>query len=127
MRADRGEAFARRQPRGDDILDHHDARAGGNLEAAAQAELPLLAFDEHRVAAERPRGLIAGNDAADRRRDDEIDLPERLADRLGQRAAQPRSEEHTSELQSLMRISYAVFCLTKKNNTLDHTQPNTLI
>src|SRR3546814_1994698 len=43
-----------------------------------------------------------------------------------------RSEEHTSELQSLMRISYAVFCLKKKNNTrrahynkykqqLDHT------
>src|SRR3546814_1181103 len=28
-----------------------------------------------------------------------------------------RSEEHTSELQSLMRISYAVFCLQKKNNT----------
>src|SRR3546814_9189021 len=27
----------------------------------------------------------------------------------------PRSEEHTSELQSLMRISYAVFCLKKKN------------
>src|SRR3546814_6091691 len=29
-----------------------------------------------------------------------------------------RSEEHTSELQSLMRISYAVFCLKKKNNAL---------
>src|SRR3546814_10587441 len=29
--------------------------------------------------------------------------------------AAPRSEEHTSELQSLMRISYAVFCLKKKN------------
>src|SRR3546814_7758462 len=29
-------------------------------------------------------------------------------------AASVRSEEHTSELQSLMRISYAVFCLTKK-------------
>src|SRR3546814_6710674 len=28
-----------------------------------------------------------------------------------------RSEEHTSELQSLMRISYAVFCLKKNNNT----------
>src|SRR3546814_4742817 len=28
-----------------------------------------------------------------------------------------RSEEHTSELQSLMRISYAVFCLTKKKHT----------
>src|SRR3546814_8140113 len=31
-------------------------------------------------------------------------------------AAAARSEEHTSELQSLMRISYAVFCLKKKNN-----------
>src|SRR3546814_3048380 len=31
-------------------------------------------------------------------------------------ATQQRSEEHTSELQSLMRISYAVFCLKKKNN-----------
>src|SRR3546814_3125064 len=30
------------------------------------------------------------------------------------RFASPRSEEHTSELQSLMRISYAVFCLKKK-------------
>src|SRR3546814_2687430 len=29
-----------------------------------------------------------------------------------------RSEEHTSELQSLMRISYAVFCLKKKNNII---------
>src|SRR3546814_3035738 len=31
------------------------------------------------------------------------------------RVERPRSEEHTSELQSLMRISYAVFCLKKKN------------
>src|SRR3546814_6268069 len=31
-----------------------------------------------------------------------------------------RSEEHTSELQSLMRISYAVFCLKKKNNKQTH-------
>src|SRR3546814_6881132 len=30
----------------------------------------------------------------------------------------PRSEEHTSELQSLMRISYAVFCLKKKTNNI---------
>src|SRR3546814_3086227 len=34
---------------------------------------------------------------------------------LEKRLAQARSEEHTSELQSLMRISYAVFCLKKKN------------
>src|SRR3546814_5150459 len=33
-------------------------------------------------------------------------------------AGQGRSEEHTSELQSLMRISYAVFCLKKKNSLL---------
>src|SRR3546814_3680355 len=32
-------------------------------------------------------------------------------------ASTDRSEEHTSELQSLMRISYAVFCLKKKKNT----------
>src|SRR3546814_5176151 len=32
-----------------------------------------------------------------------------------------RSEEHTSELQSLMRISYAVFCLKKKKNTITTT------
>src|SRR3546814_3529363 len=32
--------------------------------------------------------------------------------------AEPRSEEHTSELQSLMRISYDVFCLTKTKNLL---------
>src|SRR3546814_3836008 len=36
--------------------------------------------------------------------------------------AADRSEEHTSELQSLMRISYAVFCLKKKNNK--HTLPS---
>src|SRR3546814_6670199 len=35
-------------------------------------------------------------------------------------AGQRRSEEHTSELQSLMRISYAVFCLKKKQETTKH-------
>src|SRR3546814_2567694 len=46
----------------------------------------------------------------------------RLADHTGHRrtndcaAEIQRSEEHTSELQSLMRISYAVFCLKKKKN-----------
>src|SRR3546814_13612686 len=41
-----------------------------------------------------------------------------LAEGLARRIVEgdvPRSEEHTSELQSLMRTSYAVFCLTKKN------------
>src|SRR3546814_3750783 len=37
-----------------------------------------------------------------------------------------RSEEHTSELQSLMRISYAVFCLKKKKNKHQHTTDSRL-
>src|SRR3546814_2874153 len=40
---------------------------------------------------------------------------EHADDLVADLAAALRSEEHTSELQSLMRISYAVFCLTKKN------------
>src|SRR3546814_10049837 len=36
-----------------------------------------------------------------------------------------RSEEHTSELQSLMRSSYAVFCLKKQNKTYNPEQPHT--
>src|SRR3546814_7663119 len=53
---------------------------------------------------------------------------EGVARRLARRArkstdveGQVRSEEHTSELQSLMRISYAVFCLKKKTNTKKKT------
>src|SRR3546814_3941514 len=41
------------------------------------------------------------------------------ADEIGTNLDTARSEEHTSELQSLMRISYAVFCLKKKNK---HTE-----
>src|SRR3546814_10194034 len=47
-------------------------------------------------------------------------LSKRIADRvaeIAEDACDRRSEEHTSELQSLMRISYAVFCLKKKNKT----------
>src|SRR3546814_10128888 len=41
--------------------------------------------------------------------------------------AKARSEEHTSELQSLMRISYAVFCLKKKNKIIYHHNDNTTL
>src|SRR3546814_5915003 len=45
-----------------------------------------------------------------------------LGQRLDEsRGARLRSEEHTSELQSLMRISYAVFCLKKKTNKTKNT------
>src|SRR3546814_8832217 len=40
---------------------------------------------------------------------------------FGQPSAPRRSEEHTSELQSLMRISYAVFCLKKKKHITNQT------
>src|SRR3546814_3949589 len=69
----------------------------------------------------RPRPCGAGHQAG-ARRPGRGDLP----------SARLRSEEHTSELQSLMRISYAVFCLKKKKqkytietlqkeNTIKHT------
>src|SRR3546814_3231284 len=40
------------------------------------------------------------------------------------RSRQNRSEEHTSELQSLMRISYDVFCLKKKKHTIESSSHN---
>src|SRR3546814_9976491 len=46
-----------------------------------------------------------------------------IADTVTVMGGQDRSEEHTSELQSLMRISYAVFCLKKKTHT-DTCTPN---
>src|SRR3546814_7083006 len=45
-----------------------------------------------------------------------MDVPAQIARYALDPIAATRSEEHTSELQSLMRISYAVFCLKKKKN-----------
>src|SRR3546814_5010269 len=66
--------------------------------------------------ASSPEEMFARADAAG--------LSERLS-RTIQRKALRRSEEHTSELQSLMRISYAVFCLKKQKTTHcpKYTQP----
>src|SRR3546814_4918624 len=47
-------------------------------------------------------------------------LPKRTREVFLMHRLKNRSEEHTSELQSLMRISYAVFCLKKKNKTYEH-------
>src|SRR3546814_1917328 len=58
-----------------------------------------------------------GNAQPQRRGDPPGDAGQHLPLRL---QIEMRSEEHTSELQSLMRISYAVFC-TKKKTTLSHT------
>src|SRR3546814_3482342 len=51
-------------------------------------------------------------------------LPAIVVDHGQDAEAPPRSEEHTSELQSLMRISYAVFCLKKTNKHQQNTTRN---
>src|SRR3546814_2743527 len=49
---------------------------------------------------------------------------ERRTARMARALLASRSEEHTSELQSLMRISYAVFCLKKKKTNIINRTPN---
>src|SRR3546814_4463780 len=71
------------------------------------AERGDILFDDHIIDAHHERGTPFGSFV------DKVDLVHAdggHADEIFQ-----RSEEHTSELQSLMRISYAVFCLKKKN------------
>src|SRR3546814_10541308 len=51
-------------------------------------------------------------------------LKRKAVSKAGSGTAPDRSEEHTSELQSLMRISYAVFCLKKKTQ-INHIQAHT--
>src|SRR3546814_2853880 len=82
---------------------------------------------DRRGAADRP-GPVAGRGVrAPVRRMAGAD-GESGAGRADGRPAGARSEEHTSELQSLMRISYAVFCLKKKKNTTtQHSRNDTYI
>src|SRR3546814_4552518 len=78
------------------------AKHGGALEA------PHVGAGDERGG---DRGVIGGGGG--------VDLLHRGGELFGGEAG--RSEEHTSELQSLMRISYAVFCLKKKKETM-HTE-----
>src|SRR3546814_3288085 len=70
----------------------------------------------------RSGSFLMGIEGECRRRDPAKKRRVRVAETVGaagfllDRARRPRSEEHTSELQSLMRISYAVFCLKKKKH-----------
>src|SRR3546814_6410490 len=59
---------------------------------------------------------LSGTDQRSGSREAPVSLPRRSAGGDLENICNPRSEENTSELQSLMRISYAVFCLKKKNN-----------
>src|SRR3546814_3448692 len=70
-------------------------------------QINVVEIDADACLETRHRILLA--DAADERGERRVGAARRLERDVG------RSEEHTSELQSLMRISYAVFCLKKKN------------
>src|SRR3546814_9001416 len=104
-----------------------DARETGarNVDRSGPDRAPdhcLPAIDESSLRA-GGRSLRAGAASATQAPDTARTLPLQAGDRatalrLRQRAI--RSEEHTSELQSLMRISYAVLCLKKKKNQI-HT------
>src|SRR3546814_9251680 len=106
--------------------DLHQRRAGPDAAEAHSALHPILLEQiiERRPA--DPEQFRGGRDIA-------LALRHRAADRdavggLARAPGLPRSEEHTSELQSLMRISYAVFCLQKKktHTNLYHSYQHTL-
>src|SRR3546814_1070682 len=81
-----GEARRRRPMEVPAELDSRFLRVGDKLYRSAHDKQPVATITPDRIKAKDPNSL-----------------PDLI-----------RSEEHTSELQSLMRISYAVFCLTKK-------------
>src|SRR3546814_7510534 len=86
----------------------HHALAVGQIDRGTEFQKIL----DHGIGQRRQVDLLPGFAAAPcaGQRENILQHPVHLVDRLGH-----RSEEHTSELQSLMRISYAVFCLKKKN------------
>src|SRR3546814_7898001 len=98
---------------------------GRQLDRRARTYEPL---EQHRRIVWIAGGIVVGArtdvlvttpvDAAGRRRDVVLFWTLVEPDRLAVERADGRSEEHTSELQSLMRISYAVFCLKKKQNKI---------
>src|SRR3546814_10309865 len=98
------------------------ACAIATIAAASAQALPLSSFKDqgvdHIFGSYAPRG--------DCSKEPRVTIDEKgMTFRANGREIKPprRSEEHTSELQSLMRISYAVFCLKKKNT---HHKPDTI-
>src|SRR3546814_9525525 len=94
-------------------------RAIASAELVVAANLPVKGGAPDEDGSVQLRGI--GPQAWAVRPDVEIIEGQRFA--TGKREIVVRSEEHTSELQSLMRISYAVFCLKKKQDTC--TEPAT--
>src|SRR3546814_6412164 len=96
--------------------DRHDAAAVGENEARY--------VDRVRIGVLRQPARAAAIDIAATVGAEGLDLHDLGPEKFPRRGLHRilRSEEHTSELQSLMRISYAVFCLKKKKKKL--TKPN---
>src|SRR3546814_1295402 len=100
------------------VAGQHADEEGRGAHQAHGDEKSVLAPDEIADAPEHERAERPDRKARRERREREdeaggfVDAREEL--RRNDRREQARSEEHTSELQSLMRISYAVFCLKKK-------------
>src|SRR3546814_10046820 len=90
------------------LADHVDVALVELAETAALGALAAV-HPLHLVAPEREGGVVFVFGDVARQRHGEVETQRQLR--------QGRSEEHTSELQSLMRISYAVFCLKKKKIT----------
>src|SRR3546814_9302979 len=89
--------------------DHAPAEGVARTVALEHGDLMLRISELHRNREIEPRGASAN--ACD------LHMPNPDSfDGTGIGPLPIRSEEHTSELQSLMRISYAVFCLKKKTN-----------
>src|SRR3546814_5336611 len=99
-------------------------RRGDDARRAAAGRRALLAARDREEGAARIRGVgyrrRGGGRSRPRREDGARAADQRQGGRAARRSVRgaqflaDRSEEHTSELQSLMRISYAVFCLKKK-------------
>src|SRR3546814_10760879 len=89
------------QRRGEPATARMEAAVLGPAAAVAGVELPHLLLRVEGIAVGQPVLLVDGHPKAG------VGHAERIEDAL----LEHRSEEHTSELQSLMRISYAVFCL----------------
>src|SRR3546814_9255441 len=76
--------------------------------AKVEDDLSTRFSNAENLLKERPTGFALPQAA---------DKSDEASETLVSPIAEERSEEHTSELQSLMRISYAVFCLKKKNTS----------
>src|SRR3546814_3868708 len=100
--------------------DLRHAAAGGGADAVPAAT--RVAAAARRAGAGKGRRLDGGDHRADAGAARLDGAQQRLVSRglsvRVLRRARDRSEEHTSELQSLMRISYAVFCLKKQKKTI---------